>query len=119
MTKILVVDDDKSILDVVSIILKDYGYKVIAESNGNETIRKVRKYKPNLILLDILMSGVDGRNICKRIKTDKSTKNIPVIMISAHPNSESSAYESGANAFLAKPFKIDDLISTVEKQLTN
>jgi CheY-like chemotaxis protein len=113
MSRILVVDDDESILQVISIILKEFGHKVFTTKNGNQTFKKIKTYKPNLVILDILLAGIDGREICKKIKRDIATKKIPVVLISAQANISASALKSGANAFLAKPFKMDDLINTI------
>jgi|SRR5579872_6261566 len=116
--KILVVDDDSDILEPMSVILKNEGYIVDVSSKGNETFYKIDKFKPDLIILDILMSGTDGRTICKKIKQDKRTKDIPVIMMSAHPGVERDSNESGADDFLEKPFDLEDLILTVKKYTT-
>lgn len=117
MKKILVVDDDENILDAISLVLNDEGYQVETSFKGEETFDKINKFKPDLILLDILMSGSDGRDICKKIKKTDTMKNIPVIMISAHPTARGSALKSGANDFLEKPFNTSDLISIIKKHI--
>lgn len=115
--KILVVDDEESILDAVSLILGEEGYKVETTYKGGETFSKVSQFKPNLILLDVLMSGKDGRQICKALKADPEFKEIPVIMISAHPTAKRGAQECGANDFLAKPFNSKELLNTISKYI--
>lgn len=115
--KILVVDDDEGILDAISLILEDEGYLVNIISNGNSAIKKVAVYKPDLILLDVLLSGVDGREISKNLKADTQTKQIPIIMISAHPGAKETLKQYGADAFLSKPFGADDLLKMIKKYL--
>ena len=111
--KILIVDDDESILDAVSLVLEEEGYNVAVTTKGDEIFEKVKNFKPDAILLDVLMSGKDGREICKKLKEDEKTKQIPVIMISAHPSAKESVLSCGANAFLAKPFDTSDLTEIV------
>lgn len=115
MKTILVVDDDESILEAVSFILEDEGYTVVTTPKGEQTYKKVAEGKPDLILLDVLLSGNDGRHICQKLKTDIATKHIPIIMISAHPNAEKSIKECGADDFLAKPFETVNLLQKIAK----
>lgn len=117
MPKILVIDDDKGILDAMFLILDDAGYQVQTSIKQSEIYRKISQFKPDLIFLDILMSGQDGRVICKKLKQEPTFKKIPVIMISAHPNAAKGAKDCGADDFLAKPFEIKDLLSLVKKYL--
>jgi len=113
--KILVVDDDQSILEAISLILEEEEYIVQTTTKGEEVYTKLHTFKPDLILLDVLMSGKDGREICKKIKSDEKTKSIPIIMISAHPSAEKSIKECGAEDFLAKPFETKDLLQKISQ----
>lgn len=113
--KILVVDDDRSILDAVSMILEDADYTVETSFKGEETCQRVAQFQPDVILLDILMSGSDGREICRKLKLQPDTGHIPVIMISAHPTAKESSIKNGADAFLAKPFESSDLLDIVAR----
>src|SRR5690554_1626131 len=115
--KILLVDDNESILDAVSMVLEDAGYLVDQTLKGDEVYQKIAKFMPDLILLDVLLSKKDGRDICKKIKANEKTKHIPIIMISAHPNAEKSIKECGAEFFLAKPFETDVLLQTIKQSL--
>ncbi len=117
--KILIVDDDESIVDALSLILRDAEFTVEATCKGSQTLTIVDRFQPDLILLDVLISGWDGRKLCKTLKASDQTKNIPVIMISAHPSAERSALECGANDFIAKPFDTNELLYRVCKQLVN
>lgn len=115
--KILIVDDDEGILDAVSLILQDAGYVVKALLDGNQTNKAVEKFKPDLILLDVLLSGSDGREICKKLKDDSQTTQIPIIMISAHPTAKKSIKNYKANAFLSKPFESKELLKLITKYI--
>jgi DNA-binding response OmpR family regulator len=110
--KILIADDDLDILDALSMMLDDE-YEVTSTSNG-QTVRAVNKCSPDLIILDIWMGNVDGRDICKQLKNQNSTKHIPIIMISARANAEKSVMDAGADAFIAKPFEMDYLLDEVK-----
>lgn len=111
--KVLVVDDDVDILDAISIVLSEFGYDVTTISNGLETFQKIEEIVPDVILLDVLMSGSDGRDICKIIKAQYKTKHIPVIMVSAHPGVAHDVKKVGADNFLTKPFETNDLLQLV------
>jgi DNA-binding response OmpR family regulator len=117
MAKILVVDDDTDILSVMEILLTMKGFEVQVTSKGENTFPKIASFKPDLILLDVLISGHDGRVICKKLKSDEETRNIPVIMFSAHPGAAASIAEYGANDFIAKPFDVNNLMKKVNAQL--
>jgi CheY-like chemotaxis protein len=115
--KILVIDDDYAILEVIQIILQERGYDIAVAADSEEIQKNFTIDLPNLILLDIWMSGQDGREIAKMLRNQDRTKHIPIVMISANNDGEKIAKEAGANAFLPKPFEIDDLISIVEKYI--
>jgi CheY-like chemotaxis protein len=113
--KILIIDDDYDILEPLSLILKNEGYIVETITKGQQTYTKVTEFKPDLILLDILMSGSDGRTICKKLKQTNATKHIPIILMSAHPGAENDAKVCGADDMIPKPFETEDLIKIVAK----
>jgi DNA-binding response OmpR family regulator len=115
--KILVVDDDESILDAICLILEDEGYLVETTTKGQEIYTKIKEFTPDIILLDVLMSGSDGRQICRTLKDDVTTKQIPIVMISAHPSANIGSLECGADDFLAKPFTTDDLLEKITKNI--
>jgi DNA-binding response OmpR family regulator len=114
--KILVADDDPAICDAIQFMLQEEGYTVQTTING-ETIYKMKKDYPDLLLLDIWMSGEDGREICKYLKKHKNTKNIPVILVSASRDIAKSALDAGADDFITKPFEMDDLLNCVAKHI--
>jgi CheY-like chemotaxis protein len=82
-----------------------------------QTIYKLKKVFPDLLLLDMWMSGEDGREICRYLKKEAETKHIPIIMISAGRDIKEAAKEAGADDFLAKPFEFDDLLKLVKKYI--
>lgn len=112
--KILVADDDPAIVESMRLILEEFGYEVESTVDG-QTIYKMKKNFPDLLLLDIWMSGQDGRKICKYLKKEDMTKSIPVIMISASRDIRQSTLEAGADDFIPKPFDMHMLLEKVEK----
>lgn len=118
MSRILVVDDDLDILVVMEILLTMKGFSVEVTAKWESTFEKVDSFQPDLILLDVLISGNDGRTICKQLKSQEGTKNIPIIMFSAHPSAAATMADYGANDFIAKPFDVNDLLAKVNKQLS-
>src|SRR5690348_9426088 len=96
--KILVADDDPAIVESTTLILEEFGYDVDSTVDG-QTIYKMEKDYPDLLLLDIWMSGEDGREICKYLKKSALTKHIPIIMVSASRDIQNSAKEAGADDF--------------------
>lgn len=116
--RITLADDDPGILDAVGMMLELEGYQVSTTLNGN-TILNTDTELPDIYVLDIWMSGSDGRELCKKLKADEKTKHIPVILISASNDLQKSAEIAGADDFLAKPFEIDNLLSKIENCLQN
>jgi DNA-binding response OmpR family regulator len=115
--KVLVVDDDNDILDVIRIILEDEGYEVSTLDNGREVVNEVSNNTPDLILLDVMLCGIDGRDICMKLKTDPRFSRLPIIMISASHNLEGFLEKEGsADGFISKPFEIDYLVAVVNSQ---
>jgi DNA-binding response OmpR family regulator len=110
--KIMIADDDPGIVDAIEMLLEFEGYKVTSTVDG-ATVLDMKEDLPDLLLLDIWMSGEDGRDICKKLKQIASTKNIPVIMISASRDIKESAMAAGADDFLAKPFEMNDLLQKI------
>jgi DNA-binding response OmpR family regulator len=114
--KILVADDDPAILHSLQMLLEDEGYQVETTVDG-ATIGDAQGFRPDLILLDIWMSGMDGREICRQLKSRDNTKGIPIVMISANRDTEQIARQAGADDFIAKPFDIDELLVKVEQAI--
>ena len=117
MSKVLIVDDDKGILEVVELLLTLHDYLVKTLFRAEEIIGVIENFKPDIIFLDVNLSGQDGREICKLLRTMKKAKNIPVILFSAIPLLQESQIICGATDFLSKPFEVDELIKKIEKNL--
>lgn len=112
----LIVDDNHDILEVLQIILEMEGYTVSCLDNGCEVEDAIGSYRPNLILLDIMLGSLDGRDVCKNLKNNPKTNNIPIIMISAsHGISSLEEKTCKADAFIPKPFEIDHLVANVSR----
>jgi DNA-binding response OmpR family regulator len=118
MKKILVVDDNIDILQVVELILKSNGMEVEVISDGNDAIETVRTFHPDLVLMDVYLGEVDGRAICMKLKANRATNKIPVIMFSAQSN-KLEANECKAQDFLDKPFEVTDLMGKINYQLSH
>lgn len=117
--KILIVDDDHDILEVMGIIMESEGYEVDLMSSVQEIFEHISSFHPDLIILDVMLGGMDGREICKSIKSTKDTLHIPIIMMSASHTIANSVEEvCKPDEFVAKPFDIVNLIHTVELKLS-
>lgn len=115
--KVLVVDDEWKIRDVLSQFLTEKGYEVILASNGEEAIELAEKENPDVILLDVKMPGIDGIETCRRLKQEEKTRSVPVIMITAFQDREIEAYLEGADDFVVKPFNMVEISYRIESML--
>jgi CheY-like chemotaxis protein len=118
MQRILAVDDDKDILEVLQYILEDSGYEVETLADGHFLFDRIKENHPDLIVLDIMLGNMDGRELCRDVKTKEETRDIPVILLSAsHAITNSFKQNGNPDDFIAKPFDINVLLSSVERQL--
>jgi DNA-binding response OmpR family regulator len=115
--KILVAEDDSAIIEVMKIILEDAHYEVFTADSSNGILSIINEHQPHILLLDIWLSGENGGDIAKMIRSNEKTKTLPIVMISANNEIEQIAKEVGAAGFLQKPFMIEDLLATVKKHL--
>ncbi len=115
--RILVIDDDEGILDALKIMLEMSEYEVETMLDGKK-VSQLKSNLPDLILLDLWMSGIDGRDICKKLKSQDFTKHIPVILVSASKEVVQSKEDAGADDYIAKPFDMNDLLVMVEKYIS-
>jgi DNA-binding response OmpR family regulator len=114
--KILVVDDDQAIREIIIMILESEGYQVSGLDNGREVLYTVKHDRPNIILLDVQLGDRDGRDICRELKQQAMTRDIPIIMVSAnHGWPGLNEKECRADDFLAKPFDIRELVDHVRR----
>lgn len=112
-----VVEDNEDIRYIVEFFLLDCDYEVQVSATVKEFIDSMDKPLPDLYLLDVMLPDGNGLEICRYIKENKDTKHIPVIIMSAHSNENEVKKESDANAFISKPFDLNDLAACIEKQL--
>jgi CheY-like chemotaxis protein len=113
--KILVVDDEPDIREVVRLYLAEEGYEIIEACNGQEAILKVQTEKPDLVVLDIMMPGINGFEVAKHLKDDPNTQHIPIIILSVLAHD--SQFRQGILDYISKPFRQDELVQTVRKIL--
>lgn len=115
MKKVLIVDDDHAILEAMQLAIEDEGYDVTTVADGNLAVKTALSVKPDVVLLDLLLSGKDGTEILNLLRKEEATKLVPVILLSAHPTAAQTAKANGATDFLAKPFEVEDLLRIVKK----
>lgn len=117
--KVFLVEDDQSIVSLVQYNLQKEGFNVQTSGNGEEAIKDIKNYEPDLILLDWMLPDLSGLNICKSLKKDKKHKNIPIIMLTAKGQEEDkvSALNSGADDYITKPFGHAELIARINALL--
>lgn len=114
--RVLVVEDDLSILDAISLVLQAQGYDV-RTATDHRALELIENDPPDIIFLDIWMTGMDGREICEKLKKNETTAPIPIIMLSAHKDTAKIAQECGANGYLLKPFEMVQLVEVIEQHL--
>ena len=114
--KILIVEDEESLLKLESILLATRGYLVKGVTDGLSALKEVETDRPDLVLLDIMMPGIDGFEVCRRIKENALTRDIPVVMLTAKKSSadQSRGLAVGADAYITKPFKSGKIVETIE-----
>ncbi len=117
--KVLVVDDEENIIQILEFSIEAEGYEVITALNGEEAIKKARKEQPNLIILDIMMPKVDGYEVCRVLKANPLTKKIPVILLTAKGREidKRLGFEVGASDYIVKPFSPSKLIDKINEHL--
>ncbi|MDM8561364.1 SpoIIE family protein phosphatase [Candidatus Parabeggiatoa sp. HSG14] len=118
--KILIVDDEPNNLDVLNNCLRDAGFKVLTAEGGEVALKRVNHIKPDLILLDVMMQGIDGFETFRRLRKNEVTKDTPIIFITAKTDSvdKIKGLEIGAVDYITKPFQTDEVVTRVNKQLT-
>ncbi|CAH2212762.1 response regulator transcription factor [Tepidibacter aestuarii] len=118
-TDILVVDDEKHIVELLKFNLETQGYNIETAYDGLDAFIKVRELKPDLILLDRMLPNIDGLEVLKKIREDKSTKNIPVIMLTAKTMEKDKieGLDVGADDYISKPFSVQEVLARVKAVL--
>jgi DNA-binding response OmpR family regulator len=112
--KVLIIDDEKDILEAVQIILETYDYEVITLSSF-EDAKDLSQYNADLILLDFLLVGKTGKDVCEALKKEPTTMHVPIIVLSAHPLSKLKTFISPHDVvgYIQKPFEMDVLLAAV------
>lgn len=113
---VLVVDDHPKVLRFMEIDLRLRGFKVIITTSGEEALELVKSAKPDLMLLDMIMPGIDGFEVLRRLRTFTQ---LPVIAFSASPGSYDDAIRLGANDFVTKPFQLDEMVGKIKALLSH
>jgi two-component system phosphate regulon response regulator PhoB len=116
---ILIVDDEEDVLELVRYNLEKNGYTVTTAATGEEALRKVRTKTPDLMILDLMLPGVDGLNVCKQLKADPKTEYLPIIMLTAKGGEADivTGLELGADDYITKPFSPKVLVARVRRSL--
>ena len=114
---ILVIDDNQDILLMLKTMLTIKGYLVSVKDNIKELELSIKDLKPDVILMDMLLSGADGREVCKELRKNTAFDHIPIVMISAHSHVQEECIEAGADYFIEKTFDMNSLIKIVEEAL--
>jgi CheY-like chemotaxis protein len=117
--KVLICEDDEGIIEIAGIVLEDMGYEVVTQMDGHGIFSRIEEVKPDLLLLDLWLPGLTGDQITRQLKAQESTKHMPIVIMSANKDTEKIAKEAGADAFLAKPFDLTVLETTIAKHITN
>ena len=120
MSKILVVDDEVEVLELLKMILKKSGYEVVGINNPEEVLQRVKKEHPDLIFMDIMMPEINGWELCKAVKEDEETKDIPVVIFSVLSSAEEiekSRTYAHADAHIMKPGGVDEIREVVKRYM--
>lgn len=112
--RILIIDDEPAIVDVLQLMLEDAGYTVEIQTDGHAA-EQLAEPLPDLLFLDIRISGTNGGALCRHLKSQPTTQHLPIILLSAHQETERIAREAGADDFLTKPFEIENVLSLAAK----
>ena len=114
--KILIVDDSPTARELITVALQSQGFQILIASNGEEAIHKAQKESPDLILLDVIMPGQNGFQVCRQLKTGGLTKDIKVILVTSKSQKSDRFWglKQGADDYLIKPFEKSDLLKCIE-----
>ncbi len=117
--KILIVEDEQTLLKLESILLRSKGYHVVGASNGLEALAIAARERPDLVLLDVMLPGMDGFQVCQHLKTAPETRDIPVVMLTARTKQDDIARGRavGAAEYITKPFQSSQVTRTIARLL--
>ena len=114
MSKIIIVDDSEDILSVMKFFLELKGYTVKTTSNSHDLKLFLKSFSPDLIIMDIFLSGEDGRRVCEDLRSDLGNKDLCILMFSASPNALANYKDYGADGFIEKPFGLNEIVDKIE-----
>jgi two-component system phosphate regulon response regulator PhoB len=119
MNPILIVEDEKDIVDLLEYHLKQSGFSIISDFDGSSTLEQARKRRPKLIILDLMLPEIDGKDICRALKSDPLTRSIPVLMLTARAEEMDRiiGFELGADDYVTKPFSPRELVLRIRSIL--
>ena len=117
MKKVLIVDDEKDIVETIKFVVESQGYMCLCAYDGEAGLKKAKDNMPDLIILDVMMPNINGFKISRLLKFDSKYKNIPIIMLTARSQKEDKMIgeETGADIYMTKPFDIEELVNNVKK----
>jgi CheY-like chemotaxis protein len=117
--KVLIVDDSKNIRKLITVVLRKEGYEFVEAKNGIEALEKVKIARPDLVILDIIIPGIDGLKVCEEIRKDPKSKDTAIIILTSESTYEAreKAHEAGADIFMMKPFEPQDLRTAAKEAL--
>lgn len=114
-TEIIICDDDTGILNMLDMVVQSLGVKVVTEQDSSKLYHRLQQGNPQLLIIDLWMPSMPGELLIKKIKADKTYKDLYILCISASQNGREIAMDAGADEFLAKPFDLTDIIAVVNK----
>ncbi|HUT17765.1 MAG TPA: response regulator transcription factor [Anaerolineae bacterium] len=119
MSEILVVDDDRDVAQSIELSLRRRGFRVMLAHSGVEALKTLRRYRPDIVILDILMPGMSGLEVCRHLRTDPNTVELPIIFLTARGQEQDriDGLRAGADDYLSKPFNLEELILRVKAVL--
>jgi DNA-binding response OmpR family regulator len=119
MPRIYVIDDDMDLLKVVKSLLLKRGFDVYTFTDWEIANNSMRIFEPQLILLDVFLAGIDGLDVCQKLKASPFTRHVPILLFSAFPRiAETAIHDYGADDFIAKPFEVGDLVKKIHSVLS-
>ena len=122
LKRVVYVEDEQEMIDLVRLILSRRGYEVVGANGGREGLDTIRREKPDLVLLDLMMPDLDGWDVYQQIKAEESTRDIPVIVVTAKAQSIDKVlglHIAKVNDYISKPFSPQELIDSVERVLVH
>lgn len=117
--KVIVIEDEDNVRETLDLLLTNAGFTVRSSATGTEIFNTITEFNPDVILLDVMLEDLDGRDICRAIKENPNSSHIPVIMLSGVPDVYNAIADVGANDVVSKPFDETTLINRIERQLSN